>query len=176
MRVQRLLSGPGTGLGSGSQGPGSSLTNSPRDPGLSPRHPGPTSPHGKGSGRRAGLRDPWKALPVGEAPGVGREEGRGLTGPTSGSLPDLWPRMFDLRVLEAAQQGVAPHCSILAWRIPWTEEPGMWWSVGLQTVGRQLSMAWHPSEVSLLGGSHGQTSLEGDSPWGCKEADTTAVT
>ena len=111
------MSGPGTGLGSGSQGPGSSLTNSPRDPGLSPRHPGPTSPHGKGSGRRAGLRDPWKALPVGEAPGVGREEGRGLTGPTSGSLPDLWPRMFDLRVLEAAQQGVAPHCSILAWRI-----------------------------------------------------------
>ena len=67
---------------------------------------------------------------MGEAPGagryrgIGREAGRGMMGPTSGSLPVLWPRMFDLRVLEAAQQGVAPHCSILAWRIPRTEESG----------------------------------------------------
>ena len=25
---------------------------------------------------------------------------------------------------------MATHCSILAWRIPWTEEPGGLWSMG----------------------------------------------
>ena len=29
-------------------------------------------------------------------------------------------------------EGIATHSSILAWRIPWTEEPG-----GLQSVGSQ---------------------------------------
>ena len=29
----------------------------------------------------------------------------------------------------------APHCSILAWRISWTEEPGGLQSMGLQRVG-----------------------------------------
>ena len=33
------------------------------------------------------------------------------------------------------EKGVATHSSILAWRIPWTEEPGGLESVGLQTVG-----------------------------------------
>ena len=32
------------------------------------------------------------------------------------------------------EEGVATHSSILAWRIPWTEEPG-----GLQSVGSQES-------------------------------------
>ena len=27
------------------------------------------------------------------------------------------------------------HASTLAWRIPWTEEPGWPWSLGLQRVG-----------------------------------------
>ena len=31
--------------------------------------------------------------------------------------------------------GNATHSSILAWRIPWTEEPGGLWSMGLQRVG-----------------------------------------
>ena len=32
------------------------------------------------------------------------------------------------------ERGMAIHSSILAWRIPWTEEPG-----GLQSVGRKES-------------------------------------
>ena len=32
------------------------------------------------------------------------------------------------------EKGMATHCSILAWRIPWTEEPGWLQSTGLQTV------------------------------------------
>jgi len=32
------------------------------------------------------------------------------------------------------EKGVATHSSILAWRIPWTEEPGGLQSMELQTV------------------------------------------
>ena len=30
------------------------------------------------------------------------------------------------------EEGMATHCSILGWRIPWTEEPD-----GLQSIGRK---------------------------------------
>ena len=33
------------------------------------------------------------------------------------------------------QKGMATHSSILAWRIPWTEEPGRLQSMGSQRVG-----------------------------------------
>ena len=32
------------------------------------------------------------------------------------------------------KEGMAAHSSILAWRIPWTEEPGGLQSIGLQRV------------------------------------------
>ena len=32
-------------------------------------------------------------------------------------------------------KGMATHSSILAWRIPWTEEPGGLQSIGSQSVG-----------------------------------------
>ena len=32
------------------------------------------------------------------------------------------------------EKGMATHASILAWRIPWTEEPGGLQSVGLQRI------------------------------------------
>ena len=32
------------------------------------------------------------------------------------------------------EEGTATHSSILAWRIPWTEEPGGLQSIGLQRV------------------------------------------
>ena len=32
------------------------------------------------------------------------------------------------------EKGIATHASILAWRIPWTEEPGGLQSIGLQRV------------------------------------------
>jgi len=32
------------------------------------------------------------------------------------------------------EKGMATHSSILAWRIPWTEEPGGLQSMGLQKV------------------------------------------
>ena len=33
------------------------------------------------------------------------------------------------------EEGKATHSSILAWRVPWTEEPGRLQSVGLHRVG-----------------------------------------
>ena len=35
---------------------------------------------------------------------------------------------------DALEKEMATHCSILAWEIPWTEEPG-----GLQSMGSQKS-------------------------------------
>ena len=34
------------------------------------------------------------------------------------------------------EEGMATHSSILAWRIPWTEEPGRIQSMGLQSQTR----------------------------------------
>ena len=34
------------------------------------------------------------------------------------------------------EKGMAIHSSILAWKIPWTEEPGRLQSIGSQRVGR----------------------------------------
>ena len=33
---------------------------------------------------------------------------------------------------DSLEKGMATHCSILPWKIPWTEEPG-----GLQSIGSQ---------------------------------------
>ena len=33
------------------------------------------------------------------------------------------------------EEGMATHCSILAWRIPWTEEPGRLQSMALKKMG-----------------------------------------
>ena len=37
------------------------------------------------------------------------------------------------------EEGMAAHSSILAWRIPWTEEPGRLQTIGLQRVGHDWS-------------------------------------
>ena len=38
---------------------------------------------------------------------------------------------------EPLDEGTATHSSVLAWRIPWTEEPGGLQSMGLQRVGHR---------------------------------------
>ena len=37
------------------------------------------------------------------------------------------------------EEEMATHPSILAWRIPWTEEPGRLWSMGSQRVRHDLA-------------------------------------
>ena len=50
------------------------------------------------------------------------------------------------------QEGMVTHSSILAWRIPWTEEPGRLWSVESQWVGHNWSnlASTHASESYLF--------------------------
>ena len=76
------------------------------------------------------------------------------------------------------EEGTAIHSSTVAWKIPWTEEPGRLWSIGLQRVGHDQSdlahthqferlrfdprvnkiswrRKWQPTPVFLPGKSHG---------------------
>ena len=50
------------------------------------------------------------------------------------------------------EEGMTTHSSILAWRIPWTEEPGGLQSTGLQEsdMTERLSTAQHRDTWALL--------------------------
>ena len=51
------------------------------------------------------------------------------------NLPAMWETsVLSLGLEDALEKGMATHSSILAWRIPWTEEPGGLKSTGLQRV------------------------------------------
>ena len=47
--------------------------------------------------------------------------------------------VFNVPVLHG--EGMAPHSSTLAWRLPWTEEPGELQSMGLQSWTRLSNLA-----------------------------------
>ena len=60
------------------------------------------------------------------------------------------PAMQETRVQSLGQgdlleKGMATHSSILAWRIPWTEEPGRLQSMGYKELDRtkQLTLSLH---------------------------------
>ena len=48
-------------------------------------------------------------------------------------------RVQSLGQEDSLEKEMATHSSILAWRIPWTEEPGRLQSMGSQRVGHNLS-------------------------------------
>jgi len=51
------------------------------------------------------------------------------------NLPAMWETWLpSLGQDDPLEKGMATHSSILAWRIPWTEEPGGLQSMGLQGV------------------------------------------
>ena len=86
------------------------------------------------------------------------------------------------------EKAMAPHSSTLAWKIPWTEEPGRLQSTGSLRVGHDWATSlwlftfmhwrrkWQPTPVFLPGESHGQRSLVGCRLWGRTESDTTEAT
>ena len=53
---------------------------------------------------------------------------------SSHSAGDTGYGVLSLSGEEPLEEGMATHFSILAWRIPWTEEPGRLQSIGLQSV------------------------------------------
>ena len=49
-------------------------------------------------------------------------------------VQETWVRAMDWE--DPLEKGMATHSSILAWDIPWTEEPGRLQSMGSQRVGQ----------------------------------------
>ena len=45
---------------------------------------------------------------------------------------------------------MATHSSVLAWRIPWTEEPGGLWSMGPQSRTRWTDKAQHWNYIVVV--------------------------
>ena len=86
------------------------------------------------------------------------------------------------------EKAMAPHSSTLAWKIPWTEEPGRLQSMGSLRVGYDWATSlslftfihwrrqWHLTPVFLPGESQGRGSLMGCSLLGRTESDTTKAT
>ena len=59
-----------------------------------------------------------------------------LVARTIKNLPAMWETWVQsLGQEDVLEKGMATHSSILAWRIPWTEEPGGLQFMGLQRVG-----------------------------------------
>ena len=52
----------------------------------------------------------------------------------TGDFKSIWGRWW-LRIMFSLEKAMAPHSSTLAWKIPWTEEPGRLQSMGSQRVG-----------------------------------------
>ena len=80
----------------------------------------------------------------------------GFPGGTSGEEPSCQRKRHETRVqslgqADALEKGMATHSSILAWRIPWTEEPGK-----LQSMGSHRDLApthghkFEPKEKKML--------------------------
>ena len=101
-----------------------------------------------------------------------------------------WPSSFRFwKPLEGIpERAMVPNSSTLAWKIPWTEEPGRLQSMGSQRVGHDWATSlslftfmhwrrkWQPTPVFLPGESQGRGSLAGCRLWGCTESDTTEAT
>ena len=73
------------------------------------------------------------------------------------------------------QEGMETHSSILAWRVPWTEEPGGWQSVGWQWAGNDWATNTHKEYVWNLDKWYGWSYLQKrntDTVLGKKHMDT----
>ena len=101
-------------------------------------------------------------------------------------IPYVAHILFLVNVLK--EKAMAPHSRTLAWKIPWTEEPGGLQSMGSGRLGhdRATSLSlftfmhwrrkWQPTPVFLPGESQGRGSLVGCRLWGPTESDTTEAT
>ena len=58
---------------------------------------------------------------------------RWLSGKESAAILEIQVRSLGQE--DPQEKEMATHSGILAWKIPWTEEPGGLWSMGLQRAG-----------------------------------------
>ena len=97
-------------------------------------------------------------------------------------------RQNSLSFTISPEKTMAPHSSTLAWKIPWTEEPGRLQSMVSLRVGHNWATSlsfftfmlwrrkWQPTPVFLPAESQGRGSLVGCCLWGRTESDMTEVT
>ena len=72
------------------------------------------------------------------------------------AVQETWVRSLGWE--DPLEKEMATHSSGLAWKIPWTEEPGRLQSMGSQRVGHFPSLHRVPFSSSLLGGIFGRKS------------------
>ena len=53
----------------------------------------------------------------------------------------MWVRSLGWE--DSLEEGMPTHSSVLAWRIPWTEEPGELWSIGSQSQTQLKKLSTH---------------------------------
>ena len=97
----------------------------------------------------------------------------------------LW---FMYTSLFNTEKAMATHSSTLAWKFPWTEEPGRLQSMGSRRVRHDWATSlslfifmhwrrkWQPTPVFLPGEPQGRGSLVGCRLWGRTESDMTEET
>ena len=79
-----------------------------------------------------------------------------LGGSNSKDLPATWETwILSLGWEDHLEKGMAAHSSILAWRIPWTEEPGRLSSMRSQSWARLSRLRCSRPARLLLRGPHG---------------------
>ena len=117
-------------------------------------------------GSSAGKEFACNAGDPGSIPGSGRSTGEGISYPLQYSWASLVAHMVKnlsamwdtwVRSLgwgDPLEKGIATLSSILAWRVPWTEEPGRLQSMGSQRVGHDWvtfsSLGWGPLTCILV--------------------------
>ena len=129
-----------------------------------------------------GILVPWSGI----KPASLALQGRFLTtGPPGKSLDSQHFLCIGSGTL--VEKAMAPHSSILAWKIPWTEEPGGLQSMGLRRVGHDCATSlplftfmhwrrkWQPTPVFLPGESQVWGSLVGCRLWGHDWSDLAAA-
>ena len=65
------------------------------------------------------------------------------------------PQIRSLGQEDLLEEGMVTHCSILAWRIPWTEEPGELQSIGSQRVRHMTEVTKHSTARTMYWGFPG---------------------
>ena len=134
-------------------------------------------------------RQPTRLPRPRDSPGKNAGVGCHLVARTLKRLPTMWETWVrSLGQEDPLEKEMATHTSTLAWRIPWTEEPGRAVVHGVAKSRTRLSdflslfifmhwrRKWQPTPVFLPGESQGRGSLVGCRLWGHTESDTTEAT
>ena len=122
--------------------------------------------------------------------GLGRRDGIWVSFQLYNSMISqrTWPWNLTYSLMKVTENTRAPHSSTLAWKIPWTEEPGRLQSMGSWRVGHDwvtsLSLfpfmywrrKWQPTPLFMPGELQEWKHMLGWGLWYLTESETTEAT